>query len=72
MKWWWSSSKVEEGGTEKEEEIEREKLKDGSWHHVATTFDQEYIRLYIDGKKIGEEKRPGRPGGSGSARAYLG
>ena len=51
---------------------ERERLKDGQWHHIAVTFDQKYLRLYVDGKKIGEKEQPGALGGNGSARAYMG
>ena len=50
----------------------RESLRDGQWHHVAVTFDGTRLRTYLDGKKIGEKEQPGRLGGTGGARAYLG
>jgi hypothetical protein len=27
---------------------------DGTWHHVAGTFDGAAVRLYVDGKQVGE------------------
>ncbi len=29
-------------------------LRDGEWHHVAGTYDQSFIRAYVDGKMEGE------------------
>jgi putative heme-binding domain-containing protein len=52
------------------------KLIDGQWHHVAGTFDGKQMRLYIDGKKVGELEQPGKlaPGRptAGSIGAYNG
>ncbi len=52
------------------------KLIDGQWHHVAGTFDGKQMRLYIDGKKVGELPQPGKlaPGRPtvGSIGAYNG
>lgn len=30
-----------------------------SWHHVAATFDGKTIKIYADGKKVGEGPQPG-------------
>ena len=29
-------------------------LRDGKWHHVAGTYDQNFIRAYVDGRLEGE------------------
>ena len=50
----------------------REAFRDDQWHHVAVTFDGSKLRTYLDGIKIGEKEQPGKLGGTGSARAYLG
>lgn len=52
--------------------VDREKMKDGNWHHVAVTFDQKKICLYLDGKRIGQTEKAGKLGGNGKGRAYIG
>jgi len=29
------------------------------WHHVVATFDEENIRIYVNGDKVGEQAQPG-------------
>ena len=49
------------------------RLEDGTWHHVAATFDGAVMRVYFDGDEIGSLDRSGtircRVGG---ASAYIG
>jgi len=33
----------------------------GAWHHVAGTWDEQKLRLYVDGEVQGEVDRPGYP-----------
>ncbi|UCC95255.1 MAG: right-handed parallel beta-helix repeat-containing protein [Candidatus Omnitrophota bacterium] len=28
-------------------------IADGQWHHIAGTYDKEYVRLYVDGVEVG-------------------
>lgn len=62
--------------TEISADYDPKKLIDGQWHHVAGTFDGKHMRLYIDGKKVGELAAPGKlaPGKPtvGSIGAYHG
>ncbi|MCH8924022.1 MAG: polysaccharide deacetylase family protein, partial [Planctomycetes bacterium] len=50
----------------------KEKLADGQWHHVAGSFDGEWLRLYVDGKQIGEQRVPGPLDAGGGAAAFVG
>jgi hypothetical protein len=49
-------------------------LTDEDWHHVAITWSATSIRLYIDGRALGEQANPGvRPSQLGTTeRDYLG
>lgn len=47
--------------------IRPEDVLDGQWHHCAATFDGEWMRVFLDGRKIGELHRPGRITAGGSA-----
>ena len=39
--------------------IQRDVLFDGDWHHVAGTFDGQFMRVYFDGREIQRLERPG-------------
>ena len=52
--------------------LAKEKLIDGRWHHVAGSFDGEWLRLYVDGKQIGEQRAPGSLDAGGGAAAFVG
>lgn len=52
--------------------FEAQKLVDGNWHHVAGSFDGESIRLFVDGKKIGEQAARGKLSQGDSSAAYIG
>ena len=44
---------------------------DGQWHHCAATFDGEWLRVYLDGRSIGQLNRPGPlTAGGGGARLH--
>ena len=32
-------------------------LKTGQWHHVAATFDGQFIKIYVDGNKLKQARR---------------
>ena len=53
-------------------EIDKAKLSDGQWHHVAASYDGKTVRLYFDGKIISEKSIEGTLGTSGSAPACIG
>jgi len=40
---------------------------DGQWHHCAATFDGEWMRVYLDGRRIGQLNRPGALSAGGTA-----
>ncbi|HID24606.1 MAG TPA: LamG domain-containing protein, partial [Planctomycetaceae bacterium] len=40
--------------------IDPQHVRDGRWHHCAATYDGRAMRVYLDGKQVGELKRPGR------------
>ena len=52
--------------------IDKSRLSDGAWHHVAATFDGRSIRLFLDGDKLIERDQPGAIGSGGTAPAYIG
>jgi hypothetical protein len=45
---------------------------DGHWHDCAATFDGEWMRVYLDGRQIGELSRPGPLVAGGSAPGCIG
>jgi alpha-glucosidase/alpha-D-xyloside xylohydrolase len=52
--------------------LESAKLLDGKWRLVCATYDGKAIRLYADGKEIGNSKAAGAIDASGKAPAYIG
>ena len=36
--------------------VEKPLLKTGQWYHIAVTFDRGYIKVYVDGELVGEQK----------------
>ena len=44
---------------------------DGAWHHVAATFDGNYLRLYVDGVEIGTPDRLPSGADLGGAFGFL-
>ncbi|MEE2947160.1 MAG: LamG-like jellyroll fold domain-containing protein, partial [Verrucomicrobiota bacterium] len=53
-------------------EIDKAKLSDGEWHHVAASYNGSVVRLYVDGKIIHKESIEGTPGSFGTAPACIG
>ena len=45
---------------------------DGQWHHCAATFDGQWMRVYLDGRQIGELHRAGPLVVGGSAPGCIG
>ena len=45
---------------------------DGQWHHCAATFDGEWLRVYLDGRSIGQLNRPGPLTAGGAAPGCIG
>jgi hypothetical protein len=45
---------------------------DGSWHHCAATFDGRFMRVYLDGREIGNLARPGRIALDATTPAFIG
>jgi hypothetical protein len=45
---------------------------DGQWHHCAATFDGEWMRVYLDGRSIGQLNRPGALTAGGAAPGCIG
>ena len=52
--------------------IRPEDVLDGQWHHCAATFDGRWMRVYLDGCKIGELERPGQMVAGGPALPCIG
>ncbi len=62
--------------------VDRERLGDGKWHHVAGTYDGSQIDLYLDGQPIGRQtitgelytqsKRPMQVGSYGDREPFHG
>lgn len=52
--------------------VDQAVLKDGQWHHVATTFDGSELRIYFDGALVGSQARSGTLNTSGEQPAYIG
>ena len=42
------------------------------WHHVAASYDGETMKIYVDGKVIGEEKRKFNLAGDNDADVRIG
>ncbi|MFC1712883.1 LamG domain-containing protein, partial [Candidatus Poribacteria bacterium] len=34
---------------------------DGEWHHIAATYDEEMLRIYVDGEPDGQQARNTTP-----------
>jgi len=49
-----------------------EAVRDGAWHHCAGTFDGQVMRVYLDGKEIGQLARAGRLGVQTDAPGFIG
>ena len=60
------------GYVECDAELEPGKILDGQWHHAAATFDGKCMRVYLDGKQIGELARPGDITAGGNACGCIG
>ncbi|GAB6185254.1 LamG-like jellyroll fold domain-containing protein [Thermopirellula anaerolimosa] len=52
--------------------IRPEDVMDGRWHHCAATFDGRVMRVYLDGRMIGELERPGTISCGGDAPGCIG
>ena len=50
----------------------KDRLGDGSWRHVAASYDGAELRLYVDGVLIGRQAASGAIGRGGEAPAFLG
>ena len=60
------------GYAECDAEVDPKKLLDGDWHHCATTFDGQFMRVYLDAEEIGSLKRPGTIVAGGQAPGCIG
>ncbi len=60
------------GYVECDAKIEPAAVLDGRWHHCAATFDGQVMRVYLDGRPIGELRRPGRITAGGQAPGCVG
>ncbi len=45
---------------------------DGFWHHAAGTFDGETMRVFLDGREIGQRTRSGTIAVNSTVRPYIG
>ena len=52
--------------------VDRDRLLDHKWHHVAATFDGQAMRVYLDGQLVDTLNRPGRLEAGGAAPAVIG
>ena len=50
-------SRDKQGNRERQETVSTHKMGEEQWHHVAASYDGETIKIYVDGKVIGEEKK---------------
>ena len=48
-----------DGYVECDAPVSPDRLLDGGWHHCAATYDGHWMRVYLDGQRIGELARPG-------------
>ncbi|MCX6927837.1 MAG: LamG domain-containing protein, partial [Verrucomicrobia bacterium] len=55
------------GYVECDAKIDPLEVLDGQWHHCSATFDGQWMRVYLDGRQIGELNRPGPIIAGGSA-----
>jgi len=53
-------------------EISPAAVLDGGWHHAAAAFDGKLMRVYLDGRLIGELERPGKLATNTRAVAFIG
>ncbi len=60
------------GYVECDAEVNPANVLDGNWHHCAATFDGELMRVYLDGRQIGELARPGKITAGGIAPGCIG
>lgn len=52
--------------------LEPGQVLDGTWHHVAASFDGRTMRVYLDGRQIGALERPGKIVSGGPAEGCIG
>jgi hypothetical protein len=60
------------GYVECDAKIDPSQVLDGNWHHTAATYDGRFMRVYLDGKQIGEIERPGAITAGGNASGCIG
>ena len=53
-------------------EIDKAKLFDGEWHHIAASYNGSAVRLYFDGKIISKKSIKGIQESFGAVPAYIG
>lgn len=51
--------------------IDPAEVMDGGWHHVAATFDGQWMRVYLDGREIGRLERSGTILTNGLVPAFI-
>ncbi|MBN2293842.1 MAG: hypothetical protein JXM70_15545 [Pirellulales bacterium] len=51
--------------------IDPQSVLDGRWHHCAATFDGTTMRVYLDGKEVGNCKRAGKIAAGGPEKARI-
>ena len=52
--------------------VRAEQLLDGTWHHCVATFDGHWMRVYLDGREVGQLQRPGAVATNLSAPSFIG
>ena len=61
------------GGYEEcDAQIDPAEVLDGRWHHCAATFDGKMMRVYLDGKEVGNLARAGKIATQPGAAAFIG
>ncbi len=60
------------GYTECDARLEPRRVLDGAWHYCAATFDGRTMRVYFDGRQIGQKQRTGTIRYNASAPAFIG
>ena len=50
-------SRDKQGNGNRQEPVSSHKMSEEQWHHVAASYDSETVKMYVDGKIIGKEKK---------------
>ena len=64
--------RLKTGGTTKTLISDSGVIAAGQWHHVAATYDRQYMRLYVDGVEVGSISKSGDIDTNGNVPAAVG